>query len=126
MKRSNWLVLLTLIAVLASGCATAEQGAMSGALLGGGVGAIIGGVTGSPALGTAIGGAVGAVGGSIIGAENQRRFIEANQPKLALLPDSWKNTQGGLVMNQERLCYFTQEGDYIVWREDEQRWRTDD
>jgi surface antigen len=119
-------LVLALAALLVSGCATTEQGALGGGLVGAGVGAIIGAALGDPGLGAAIGGVVGMAAGAAAGAENQRRFVEANQAKLALLPGDWKNTPGELAANQGRLCYVTTGGDYIVWREDEQCWRPDD
>jgi len=117
--------LLAILLILPSGCANTQQGAIGGGLLGAGIGAIIGGALGDPGLGAAIGGAVGTMAGAAAGAENQRRFIETHRAKWDLLPISWKNTPGELSEVQGRLCYVTAD-DYIVWRENEQRWRTDD
>jgi len=130
MKRRNWLiswmVSLTLVAVLLSGCSTAEQGAVGGSLLGAGIGAIIGGALNNPGLGAAIGAAAGGLGGAIVGAENQRRFCEMHKAEWDKLDVAWKNAPGELKEVQGRLCYVTNEGDYIVWRPNEQCWRTDD
>ena len=73
LTRPGWMGLAMLVPVLlAGGCETAGQGALSGGAIGAIGGLAIGSLTGSAGTGAAIGAIGGAVAGGVIGDQNQR------------------------------------------------------
>jgi outer membrane lipoprotein SlyB len=75
-RRTAAIVLATIMALAAAGCAgepltTREKGTLVGGGLGAATGAIIGATVGSPGAGAAIGGGLGAVTGALVGNELQ-------------------------------------------------------
>jgi len=68
------IIFFSLIAVIAAGCTTTQQGAATGGLAGATLGGIIGHQTGDGVKGAAIGGAVGTVGGMLVGDKLDKKF----------------------------------------------------
>jgi hypothetical protein len=64
---------LAALALAATGCNNAGEGALTGAGLGALAGLGIGSLTGSAGAGAAIGAIAGGVGGAVIGDQNERR-----------------------------------------------------
>src|SRR4051812_38706105 len=77
--RSSLAFISLALLVLASGCETAGQGAVSGGAVGALSGLAIGSLTGSAGAGAAIGAVTGAVGGAVIGDQNRRNNEAAAQ-----------------------------------------------
>jgi uncharacterized protein YcfJ len=79
MKKSTMKETLAALAlVVATGCNTAPQGALTGGLLGAGAGAVVGNQSGNQGEGALIGGALGAISGALIGNDNERRRSTPN------------------------------------------------
>lgn len=72
LRRIAGLATLASALLVASGCNSAGEGALSGGALGAGAGAIIGSMYADAGKGALIGMAAGAVGGAILGDQNER------------------------------------------------------
>jgi osmotically inducible lipoprotein OsmB len=61
------------VALIATGCSSAGEGALSGGMFGAGAGAIVGSMFADAGKGALIGGAIGALGGGVMGDQNERQ-----------------------------------------------------
>jgi len=71
-RRATLAALLGSVALVAAGCDTAQEGAVSGAGAGALAGLLVGSTQGEAGTGAAIGAGLGALSGAVIGDQNRR------------------------------------------------------
>lgn len=99
-------IVLSLFALLASGCKTmnrSQKGAVIGAAGGGAIGAVIGKAAGNTAMGAIIGATVGGVAGAVIGKQMDKQAEEMEE----ILGDAEVIREGeGIVINFKEKVLF--------------------
>ncbi len=108
MKLSNHVVaalLVVSVSVLSAGCATQKKdskavpGAVIGSLVGAGLGAVIGHQSGETGAGAAIGAAVGGAGGYVIGNEQDKAEMAAENDQSSQQARQALETANTVVIN---------------------------
>lgn len=106
MKTNKTSILILIIAVMISGCASmnkSQKGAVIGTAAGAGVGTVVGKVSGNTALGAIIGAAVGGTTGAIIGHKMDKQAEEIKKT----VPDATVERVGeGIVVEFSNNVLF--------------------